>query len=100
MAGGDARGRATILGRFVGRPAGRLFAHFLRESRTAAGIIVWFGIGIVLAILVMAIFAPFLAQFDPSTQVADPQTPPGGRFVMGVVRLGQDVLSRKLWGVR
>jgi len=100
MAGGDARGRATILGRFVGRPAGRLFAHFLRESRTAAGIIVWIGIGIVLAIIVMAIFAPFLAPFDPNTKVADPETPPGGRFVMGVDRSGQDVLSRIIWGAR
>src|SRR5438552_1276808 len=100
MAVGTARGRTTILGRFVGRPAGRLFAHFLKESGTAAGVIVWIGIGIVLAIIVMAIFAPFLAPFDPNTKVADPETIPGGRFVMGVDRSGQDVLSRIIWGAR
>jgi peptide/nickel transport system permease protein len=100
MAVGDARGRTTILGRFVGRPAGRLFAHFLRESKSAAGIIVWIGIGIVLAIIFMAILAPFLAPFDPNTKVANPETPPGGAFVMGVDRSGQDVLSRIIWGAR
>src|SRR5207247_9518392 len=100
MAVGTARGRTTILGRFVGRPAGRLFAHFLKESGTAAGIIVWIGIGSVLAIIVMAIFAPFLAPFDPNTKVAAPQTPPAGRFLMSVDRPGQADSSRSVWGAR
>jgi peptide/nickel transport system permease protein len=100
MSSGSGRGRASIFGRVVARPAGRLLAHFLRESKTAAGIIVWIGIAIVMGILVMAIFAPFLAPFDPNAKVADPETPPGGSFPMGVDRSGQDVLSRIIWGAR
>src|SRR5439155_1207883 len=69
MAVGTARGRTTILGRFVGRPAGRLFAHFLKESGTAAGIIVWIGIGIVLAIIVMAIFARGILNISVATAI-------------------------------
>jgi peptide/nickel transport system permease protein len=87
-----ARGRTSVVGRLVG--------SFLRQSKTLAGIIVWVGIGIVLAIIIMAIFAPFIAPFDPNTKVADPETPPGGRFVMGTDRSGQDVLSRIIWGAR
>ncbi|TMA03379.1 MAG: ABC transporter permease [Methanobacteriota archaeon] len=48
----------------------------------------------------MALLAPFLAPFDPNTKVADPELPPGGPFVMGTDRGGQDVLSRIIWGSR
>jgi len=79
---------------------GRLFGTFLRQSRSIAGVLVWIGIAVVLAIIVMALLAPFLAPFDPNTKVADPELPPGGPFVMGTDRGGQDVLSRIIWGSR
>jgi len=79
---------------------GRLFGTFLRQSRSIAGVLVWIGIAVVLAIIVMALLAPFLAPFDPNTKVADPELPPGGPFVMGTDRGGQDVLSRIIWGNR
>lgn len=92
MATWYARGRRSM--------AGRLFGTFWKHSKTGAGIAVWVGIVIVLAILVMAVFAPFLAPFDPNAKVASPETPPGGPFPMGTDRSGQDVLSRILWGAR
>jgi len=79
---------------------GRLIGTFLRQSRSLAGVLVWVGIAVVLVIIVMAILAPFLAPFDPNTKVADPEVPPGGPFVMGTDRGGQDVLSRIIWGSR
>src|SRR2546427_8292302 len=92
MAGWLARGRVSVVGRLLG--------SFLRESRTLAGIIVWIGIAIVLGIIVMAIFAPFISPFDPNTKVGNPETPPGGPFLMGTDRSGQDVLTRIIWGAR
>lgn len=92
MAGWLARGRISVVGRLVG--------SFIRESRTLAGIIVWIGIVIVLTILGLAILAPFVAPYDPNTKVAAPETPPGGPFLMGTDRSGQDVLSRIIWGAR
>jgi len=92
VAGWFARGRTSLVGRLIGT--------FLRQSRSLAGVLVWVGIAVVLVIIVMAILAPFLAPFDPNTKVADPEVPPGGPFVMGTDRGGQDVLSRIIWGSR
>src|SRR6058998_2171652 len=92
MAGWFARGRISVVGRLMG--------SFLQKSRTIAGVIVWIGIAIVLAIILMAMLAPFIAPFDPNTKVANPETAPGGPFLMGTDRSGQDVLSRIIWGAR
>jgi len=87
-----ARGRTSVVGRLIG--------SFLSQSRTAAGIVVWIGISIVLGIIIVAIFAPFLAPFDPNTKVGAVEAPPGGPFLMGTDRSGQDVFSRILYGAR
>lgn len=92
MASWFARGKTSIVGRLVG--------SFLRQSKTLAGVVVWIGIAIIIGIVFVAVFAPFLAPFDPNTKVADPETPPGGPFIMGTDRSGQDVFSRILWGAR
>src|SRR5437899_3821314 len=92
MAGWFARGRTSLVGRLLGT--------FLGQSRTIAGILVWIGLGVVLTILVLALLAPFIAPFDPNTKVASPELPPGGAFLMGTDRSGQDVLSRIIWGAR
>src|SRR5437667_9746647 len=92
MAGWSARGRTSLVGRLLGR--------FISQSKTFAGIIVWVGIGIVLTIVVLAIFAPFLAPFDPKTKVATEETPPGEPFLLGTDGYGQDVLSGTMWGAR
>jgi len=80
--------------------AGRILRGFWKASRTRAGLVVWAGIVVILVIIGMAILAPFLAPFDPNTMVAAPETPPGGPFLMGTDRSGQDVYSRILWGAR
>src|SRR5437867_12672311 len=92
MAGWLARGRTSLVGRLV--------ARFLGQSKTFAGILVWTGIAIVLAIVVLAIFAPVLAPFDLNTKVATEETPPGGAFLMRIDRSGQDVVSRSMCGAR
>jgi peptide/nickel transport system permease protein len=56
---------------------------------------------IVLAWLIIAVFAPFLAPHDPiKVNVTDSLIPPGGAHWLGTDDLGRDVLSRVMWGSR
>lgn len=86
-----ARGRTSVVGRLLGT--------FWKHSKTGPGIVVWAGIVIVLAILFVAIFAPFLAPYG-AEEYFGPDLPPGGAHVMGTDQQGYDVLSRIMWGAR
>lgn len=56
---------------------------------------------IILAFVVLAIFAPLIAPFGPTEQIRTAiQQPPGGRFLFGTDDLGRDVFSRVLYGAR
>lgn len=59
------------------------------------------GLGIVLGVSLLALFAPMLAPYDPTKQhLNDIFAPPSSRFWLGTDRLGRDVLSRLLYGGR
>lgn len=59
------------------------------------------GIGLVAALTLMAIFAPFLAPYDPLAQNIDQRLqPPSLEHPMGTDHLGRDILSRVIWGSR
>jgi peptide/nickel transport system permease protein len=59
------------------------------------------GGGIVLTWLVIAVFAPFLAPYDPTKVIpTDSLIPPGPAHWLGTDDLGRDVLSRVMWGSR
>jgi len=79
---------------------GRAIRMFLGESRTLAGVMIWIGITIVLSLIVVAALAPLLAPYDPNASVTTAATPPSGAHPMGTNKLGQDVLSRVIWGAR
>jgi peptide/nickel transport system permease protein len=51
-------------------------------------------------IVLLAIIGPYLAPYGPSTPVGAPNSVPGGKAVLGTDYLGQDVLSRVLYGGR
>jgi peptide/nickel transport system permease protein len=54
-----------------------------------------------LAVVIGAVFAPWLAPFDPNDQnIIDRLQPPGGVYLFGTDSFGRDVLSRILWGAR
>jgi peptide/nickel transport system permease protein len=57
---------------------------------------------LILILLFVAAFAPFIAPFDPiQVRVADSLLPPGSRgHLLGTDDLGRDVLSRVMWGAR
>ena len=71
-----------------------LLRRSLRLGRTRLGLT------LVGALVLLALIGPYLAPYGPSTPVGAPNTPPGGKAVLGTDYLGQDVLSRLLYGGR
>lgn len=61
-----------------------------------------FFLAVILSIVLLSIFAPLLAPFDPTkTSMAYRMKSPGFRnFILGTDELGRDMLSRLLWGGR
>ena len=55
---------------------------------------------IVTTLIVVAIFAPWLAPYDPKERVARPFLPPGEGHVLGTNDGGQDLLSELIVGTR
>jgi peptide/nickel transport system permease protein len=74
----------------------RRVARFIRNYPATS-------IGVVLCAIVVggALFAPWLAPFDPNEQtIADRFQPPSGDYLLGTDSYGRDVLSRIMWGAR
>jgi len=71
-----------------------LLRRSLRLWRTRIGVIL---VGV---LVLVAIIGPYVARYGPSTPVGIPNSPPGGKAVLGTDYLGQDVLSRFLYGGR
>lgn len=55
---------------------GRVWYPLLEERRTLAGAMCWIGIVIIALFLIVAIFSPFLAPFDPELYVDEKNVPP------------------------
>ncbi len=79
---------------------GRLLAPLVRERRTLAGVMTWIGLFLFLGFIFLAIFAPFIAPYEPTAFVATPNEPPSSAHVMGTDRFGRDVFSRVIFGAR
>jgi peptide/nickel transport system permease protein len=60
-----------------------------------------FGLVLILALIAVAILAPFLSPYDPN--VIDPTailTPPSASHLLGTSEIGEDILSLVIWGTR
>lgn len=76
-------------------PIREFWQHFT-ENRLALA-----GLAIVVALVLVAIFAPFLAPHDPTHQsLPDKRAKPGGKFILGADEFGRDILSRIIYGTR
>lgn len=66
----------------------------------------WIGAGLVILVILAAVFAPLVSPADPLKQYRDGLSPTGTplppdlRFPLGTDNLGRDVLSRMLYGAR
>ena len=58
------------------------------------------GLIILLSITFMAIFADFIAPYDPIAQDFKPKLPPSSDHLLGTDELGRDVFSRLIYGSR
>ena len=88
----------TLAATHEDRPIGLWTDALQRMRRSPAAII---GVTIVGLFLLMAIFAPFLAPFDPTRgNLADSYLPPSPEHWFGTNIQGQDVLSRIIFGAR
>jgi peptide/nickel transport system permease protein len=87
-----------ILGSELTPPVGVRGTSLLRRSLR-----LWrtrIGVALVGVIVLLAIVGPYVAPYGPSTPVGAPNSNPGGKAVLGTDYLGQDVLSRLLYGGR
>jgi peptide/nickel transport system permease protein len=67
----------------------------LRHNRT---IIIWGSV--LLLLMLMALFAPVIAPYDPIRQSSDLLKPPSREHLFGTDELGRDILSRIIYGAR
>jgi peptide/nickel transport system permease protein len=58
------------------------------------------GIAIVAINLIVALFAPLIAPFDPVTPLGDDWADPNAHHWLGLDNLGRDLLSRLIYGAR
>jgi peptide/nickel transport system permease protein len=81
------------------RPGRSFVADVWRRLRRSPGAVA--GAAIVLAILLVAIFAPLLAHADPLAQnLAAQDLPPGPGHPFGTDKLGRDLFARVAFGAR
>lgn len=61
----------------------------------------WFGLLLFLAIVILAIFANWIAPYDPAAlHMADRLQTPSTTYLLGTDELGRDILSRVIYGAR
>jgi len=83
----------------IGAPSlrGTLATAWAPWGRRPLGVI---GAFVIVAALVMAILAPFIAPFDPNEFVGRRLQSPDGAHILGTNLLGQDMLSRTIYGAQ
>lgn len=79
----------------IARGAGRLVRALMREPTGAVGIV------LIVAIVVLAVCAPWLPLKDPLRLYVEHRLQaPGAAFWFGTDQVGRDLLSRTIWGAR
>jgi ABC-type dipeptide/oligopeptide/nickel transport system permease subunit len=87
-------GSLDRLERVRGSELSRTWHRFRRYKPGLAG-----GI-IVLALVILAVFAPLFAPYSPTEKVGRRADPPSSEFWLGNDEIGRDVLSRLIYGTR
>lgn len=73
-----------------------MFVHKLLQQKLA-----WIGLLICLVVILAAIFAEFLAPYDPSESHYEAiLSAPSAQFWLGTDEIGRDILSRVIYGAR
>jgi peptide/nickel transport system permease protein len=80
--------------------ARRTHAMSVWRALKTAPLTAWFGILVIAAYAVLALFAPLLAPYGQSEVVAGQYEPWSQQFIFGTDQLGRDMLSRLIFGAR
>jgi peptide/nickel transport system permease protein len=76
-------------------PARRALLRLLRRKGAVLGLL------IVFLFILLALFAPWIAPFDPlETSWSAVRKAPSAQYLLGTDEIGRDVLSRVIWGAR
>lgn len=74
----------------------RFSLYLFKKNRLAVA-----GLIIILAFIIIAIFAPWIAPYDPEeTDFPNKKKPPSRKHLFGTDQVGRDILSRIFWGAR
>jgi peptide/nickel transport system permease protein len=84
----------------VPESARRTRAMSVWRALKTAPLTAWFGILVIAAYAVLALFAPLLAPYGQSEVVAGQYEPWSQQFIFGTDQLGRDMLSRLIFGAR
>jgi peptide/nickel transport system permease protein len=77
------------------RPARGVWKRFRRNRLAVVGLV------LVTLLVLTALFAPWLAPYDPAEQsLFDRREPPGEQYLLGADAFGRDILSRIIFGAR
>jgi len=60
----------------------------------------WFGMTVILIVLIAGLFAPIVAPYGETEIVGAPGLTIGGHFLFGTDQIGRDILSRVIFGAR
>lgn len=83
------------------RMQARLGQHYRTMRLLAGNALAMVGLAIIIGLLVVAAFAPWLAPYSPfDGALADRLEPPSAAHWMGTDELGRDILSRVIHGAR
>jgi ABC-type glutathione transport system ATPase component/ABC-type dipeptide/oligopeptide/nickel transport system permease subunit len=74
--------------------------RFLAPVSTTTGKVQWLGIIILAVMILLAIFAPFIAGVGPNEMVCKPFETPSGSHILGCDDAGRDLFSQLLHGAR
>lgn len=58
------------------------------------------GLSMVIAVVIIAVFAPYIAPYDPMSMEFAPFLHPSSKHLLGTDNLGRDIFSQLIWGSR
>lgn len=76
------------------------FLRMFAPLSTPTGKVQALGLAIILTMILLAVFAPVVAPFDPKANVCEPFGTPTAQNWLGCNDFGQDLLSQLLYGAR
>jgi peptide/nickel transport system permease protein len=96
----DAEGQASPLAERQPALVRRTWAERIWRDLRRAPVTAWFGLIVILAYVITAVFAPLIAPFSETELVGGPFDPWSDKNILGTDQLGRDMFSRLIYAAR